>query len=1102
MQINNRLRLISMLPIVLLFIVSSYFLFTSYVQYHKANELKDIIKNNVLFNNTITELGKERGLTSIVIGSKGAKAKDELLRQRNQTDASINRTKQNIISIDTQSIFSGLPKFKNGSSNQNIFDNLEKLPYYRKEIDKHKLSFNQAFDKRYTKTLTKPILEQQLLINHYKLNDEIASLITSLSQLYIATEYSSLERDFVNYFLMKKVALTQKDITFWNYAKSKSNTFSPIEIGDLVLKDKINSHIDTRDYKNIQREIETSYSKLQPNINDGKFSIDPVSWHIMHTDKINQFALIQKEIEKTLATKNNEYIMQYIIILMVAAFFWILSILLTFLGYKTRKEISNNIESLEDILNNTVKEVESDENFDVPSLNTIKSINLNTNQGIKDAYKFLEILIENARQDKRQAIEANASKSLFLANMSHEIRTPLNGIVGFTQLLQSTGLDSEQLEFTSIIEKSSENLLSIINNILDLSKIESNKVEVENIVFDPIVEFENAIETYGVKASEKEIELTFYLDPRINKKLIGDAIKIKEVLINLMSNAVKFTDLGGHIDVEIVKVDDKDDKSVLSFSIQDDGVGMTKEQQLNVFAAFAQADVSITRKYGGTGLGLTISTKFLELMDSELKLESQKEKGTKFYFTLELEEVDEDTALSNMSIDRDASIIKYQSKNPRQSDINIEKYLNYFDINIKKLNTASELKIFGNDSKSNNIWIDIDNVGDDILTHIKKLNPNRVTLVSAFSNRVKIESSGLSKSKVIYKPVTPTKILNNINLIAEIQKEQLGVSKEAPSKLSNRAAQFQNIQFKGKILVAEDNFINQKLVKQILIRYGLEVELANNGLEAFEKYRTNQYDLIFMDIQMPVMDGVEATHEILNYEREDKIPHTPIIALTANALKGDRERFIEEGLDDYIPKPIETNELLFILKKFLEQDLEVKDKDELNQEREAEIEVKEKEKNRSNTIDILTDNQESHMETSFIKTSTATTLDNGIEMLMEEEEDEASENLILIAKKNPLEAQILSKVLSNLMYKIEILDNIKNLKSKVKDRNYDLLFIDIELEEGNQETLLQHHKAMNIIRLSLNDTKNKAKNSYVQEEIIGIMNKDKLMSVIEKYRSI
>ncbi|MCH9740328.1 MAG: nitrate- and nitrite sensing domain-containing protein, partial [Epsilonproteobacteria bacterium] len=666
-----------MLPIILLFIVSTYFLFISYGQYYKANELKQIIKNNVHLNEIITEVGKERGLSSIVLGSKGTHAYDELKRQRVQTDSTIESSKTSLISIDHDSMFSGLKNSRKDYDTQNIISNLRQLPLLRDNIDKQKIAFGIAFYKKYTKNLTKPILDQQLLINHYKLNDEISSLITSLSQLYIATEHSSLERDFVNYFLMRKIAMTQKEITFWNHAKSKSNTFSPLEISNDVLRDKINSKIDTKDYKNIHRHIETSYSKLQSNINDGNFSINPVSWFIMHTDKIDQFTQIQKEIEKSLWEKNNAYVLQHITVLIIAAFFWILALILTVLGFRTGSEISNNIKSLEDILNNTVKEIESDRNFDVPSINAIKSINLNTNKGIKDAYKFLEILIENARQDKMQALEANESKSLFLANMSHEIRTPLNGIVGFIELLKSTDLNGEQLEFTSIIEKSSENLLSIINNILDLSKIESNKIELETIVFDPIIEFENAVETYGVKASEKNIDLNLYLDPNINKKLLGDAVKIKEVLINLLSNAVKFTDFGGRINVEILKVQTHDNKAELSFSIEDNGVGMTKEQQLNVFAAFTQADVSITRKYGGTGLGLTISTKFLELMESELKLESQKEKGTKFYFNLELEEVLEDTSLDTSNIEDDVSVIKYENKLPKQLDNYLRKYLDY-----------------------------------------------------------------------------------------------------------------------------------------------------------------------------------------------------------------------------------------------------------------------------------------------------------------------------------------------------------------------------------------------------------------------------------------
>ncbi|NOZ90536.1 MAG: response regulator [Epsilonproteobacteria bacterium] len=1076
MQMDNRLKLISMFPIVLLFIISSYFLYLSYSQYYKASELKDIIKNNVYLNEVLTQVGKERGLSSSYLGSNSdLHAKEELLRQRVLTDKAIQKAKKMMIPINHHSYFSALYNSKIDYDNQTIFYHFKQLDSIRADIDAGAISFKEAFKKRYTQNLTQPILNFELLINHYKFDDEISSLITSLSQIYVATENISLERDFINYFLMKHLAMTQQDITDWNKYRLKANTFNPEEISDDTLRAKIFSIMSSRKYKNIDIDIETSNSKIQRHVDDGEYPIEPVSWFLMHDDKIKYFSKIQNEIKKTLWTKNDAFILQNIIILIVASFFWILSLILTVLGYKTRKEITNNIKSLEEILNNTAKEIESDHTFDAPSINEIKSINLNTNQGIKEAYKFLELLIENARQDKIQALQANESKSLFLANMSHEIRTPLNGIVGFTELLKSTDLDEEQLEFTGIIEKSSENLLSIINNILDLSKIESNKIELENIVFDPIVEFENAIETYGVKASEKDIDFNFFLDPSINKKLLGDAVKIKEILINLLSNAVKFTDFGGFINVEITKLATEDNHAKILFSIQDNGIGMTKEQQLNVFAAFTQADVSITRKYGGTGLGLTISTKFLELMGSELKLESQKEKGTRFYFTLELEEVIESTKLAQEHIDNDISLVRYQSHTPTQLDKYITKYLEYYGVDAKTFETAGDLKRFNADPEVHNIWLDIDNMDNELINSIHRLDANKVTLITSFSNRNKIESLGIKQSKIIYKPITPTKILNAINIIEQSRNNKDNDITTSPKDASTP---FNNIQFEGKILVAEDNIINQKLIKQILIKYGIEVELANNGLEAFEKIKNTKYDLILMDIQMPVMDGVEATHEIVNYENEESLEHTPIVALTANALKGDRERFIEDGLDEYIAKPIENSELLFILKKFLKQ----------------------KEEEYIEPIQKKNTNEET--KNTIIEKAKTTQINNGVISLIEDEEyeEDKEQKSILIAKKNPLEAQILSKVLSNLNYKIEIIDNMDTLKYKIKDKKYDILLIDRELEKSNKNIISNQHKDMNIILLSLTKSQDSTLDSNIKEEIIGIIQKDEIQNIIQKYR--
>ncbi len=1072
MQIHNRLKLISMLPIILLFGISSYFLYISYSKYYQANELKNIIKNNTYLNVVLTEIGKERGLTSTYIGSNGnLQIKAKLQKQRVITDNAIARAKKMMIPINRNSFFSGLANSKKEYNNQNIFYHFKQLTAIRKEVDSKK-AFLEIFDKRFAETLTKPILDYQLLINKYKFDNEISSFITPLSQLYIATENCSLERDFINYFLKKRIALTKKDIAFLNKVKIKANSFSTEVISDDNLKSRITAILNSRDYKNIEMYIYNSYSKLELHFDDGRFSINPNKWSIMHNNKIEYFLRIEKNIQNILFSKNNEFIFKNIIILLIAGFFWILSLILTILGYRTGKDIANNIKNLEDILNNTVQEIEADHTFNAPSINEIKSINLNTSHGIKEAYKFLELLIENARQDKIQALEANESKSLFLANMSHEIRTPLNGIVGFTELLKSTDLNEEQLEFTGIIEKSSENLLSIINNILDLSKIESNKIELEVIVFDPIIEFENAIETYGVKASEKDIDFNFYLDPSIEKKLLGDAVKIKEVLINLLSNAIKFTDYGGFINVEIMKIENIGNKAKILFSIQDNGIGMTKEQQLNVFAAFTQADVSITRKYGGTGLGLTISTKFLELMGSELKLESQKEKGTKFYFTLELEEVLDRTELNSKHIENNVSIVRYQnSTSTTQLDIYIDKYLDYYGVDRRVFSTASELKRLNNNSSVHNIWLDIDSMDDTFVHTINRLDTEKVTLITSFKNRKKIETLNINSSRILYKPITPTKILNAVNLIDENKNRDKREEKVAPKKV---ATPFNNIQFDGKILVAEDNIINQKLIKQILIKYGIEVELANNGLEAFEKIKDSHYDLILMDIQMPVMDGVEATHEIVNYEQEENLVHTPVVALTANALKGDRERFMEDGLDEYLAKPIESSELLFILKKFLNQSQNrISTEDEtLNKEVE--------------TIEFQKDNKNN----------------NQVKLLFEEE-DTNKEKIILIAKKNPLEAQILSKVLSNLGYKIEIISNLQELGSKIQDKSYDILLIDIDLEAENRSSIKKQHSNMSVVLLTLREVEaNGYDRDTIKEVLVGVMNIDKLKYIINKYRGV
>lgn len=798
------------------------------------------------------------------------------------------------------------------------------------------------------------------------------------------------------------------------------------------------------------------------------------------------------------------------------------------LGFSAGSELHENSENFQEILE---KSILDDEIYDDEGLSLDRNIDLKTKEGVQNAYKLIQTLIENAKADKLRALEANASKSLFLANMSHEIRTPLNGIVGFTDLLRSTNLDEEQKEFINIIEKSSENLLNIINNILDLSKIESNKTELDMIIFDPIIEFENAVETYAIRASEKNIELDFYLDPSINKKLLGDSVKLKEVLINLLSNAIKFTDLGGKIKVEIQKVSTMENQTEISFSIEDNGVGMTKEQQLNVFAAFTQADVSITRKYGGTGLGLTISTKFLELMDSELKLESQKEKGTRFYFNIVFEEVLEDTKLGSVPNLENQKICKFKYDLPVQQDAYMEKYFSYYDVELTNFKTMADLKKCNESDELNGIWIDVDNSDDEFLNNIYKLNSNKVILLSSFSNRDRLEKLGINVAKVLYKPLTPTKIVQGINATS------LEASNDETTGVLSEASPFMNVQFHGRILVAEDNFINQKLIKQVLERYGVTVELANNGLEAFEKRKSEIYDLIFMDIQMPVMDGVEATHEIINYEVEEKLEHIPIVALTANALNGDRERFISEGLDEYVSKPIETNELLYILKMFLK----AKTEDDIREEQgfsEDDILVPEEPvpEQKVTTISLIEDTdkkpdipkEEEKLKLDLLEEKPKDTVEpllladdelielDGIGELKEpqailapleeeieatEEEQQSDEKRILILKKNPLEGQILSKVIGNLNYQTQLVHHVNELEAYIQQSQYDILLIDKDIEQYNEQILKKQHKNLNVIMLTLSQPESEHYNKKLIKEVhVGIIKREKIEQLIRKYR--